>query len=143
MAIGTLAQSVNSKKMEIWVGTSTNTWTLLQNARVLISHPIYREPTTSGGVATFTGAPDHTISGSLIFSRDEWSDASGFDVLSTVSGTTGEVPANSWAVKFTDISTGTTTLTFTNAKLSVVDISKSVEGGVKVDVTVVCPDEPA
>ncbi len=34
------------------------------------------------------------------------------------------------------------TLTFTNCKLSVVDISKSVEGAVKADITVICPGEP-
>ena len=37
-----------------------------------MSHPIFREPTTSGGVATYTGAPDNTISGTLLFTRDEW-----------------------------------------------------------------------
>ena len=70
MAIGVATKKVNSKKMEIWVGSSGNTWTLLQNARVSISHPVFREPTTSGGVVTYTGAADHSISGSLLFTTD-------------------------------------------------------------------------
>jgi len=150
MALGTDGQEINSKLFQVYVGSTSNEWRLLQNARVLISHPIFKEPTTSGGVKTFTGAPDHNISGSLIFTRDEWSTADG-GTETTTSGlaglltiANGEVPEKTWLIKFTDINgtaTGTT-LTFTNCKLSVADISKSVEGGVKVDITVVCPDEP-
>lgn len=150
MALGTDGQEVNAKLFQVYVGSTSNEWRLLQNARVLISHPIFREPTTSGGVKTFTGAPDHNISGSLLFTRDEWSTANG-GTVTTVSGlaglltiANGEVPKKTWLVKFTDVSgvsTGTT-LTFTNCKLSVADISKSTEGAVKVDVTIVCPDEP-
>lgn len=141
--LGTSGQEINAKEFAIFIGSESNEWVNLQNARVLISHPIFREPTTSGGVKTFTGAPDHNISGTVVFTRDQWSTASlGFKALLTVSN--GEVPTNSWIVKFVDVngtSTGTT-LTFTNCKVSVVDISKSVEGGVKADVTIVCPDEP-
>jgi hypothetical protein len=150
MAIGTDGQEINSKEFKVYVGSTDNEWRLLQNARVLVSHPVFREPTTSGGVKTFTGAPDHNISGSILFTRDEWSTADG-GTTTTTSGLAGllkiddgEVPLKRWIVKFTDvsgISTGTT-LTFENCKLSVADISKSVEGGVKVDITVVCPDEP-
>jgi hypothetical protein len=146
MAIGTAATKVNAKKMEIWVGSSTNTWTLLQNARVSITHPIFREATTSGGVVTYTGAPNHTISGSLLFTTNSWTTSTyGFDALSTVdtSGANeGEVPEVDWAVKFTDIANTATTLTFANCKLTSLDISKSTEGGVKVDISLVCPEEP-
>lgn len=142
--IGTDGQEINSKKFQIYIGSTSNEWKFLQNARVLISHPIFREPTTSGGVVTYTGAPDHTISGSLLFSRDEWDNATSNDFKSLLTITNGEVPKNSWLVKFTDVSgTATnTTFTFTNGKLSVIDISKSTEGAVKVDITIVCPDEP-
>ena len=145
MALGTLAQAVNSKKCEVWVGSSSNTWTPLQNARALISHPIYREPTTGGTVTLFTGAADVNLSGSLLFTVDEYTAVTyGFGDLSTVSSSTGEVPAVDWAMKLTDKTTGSTilTLTFSNAKLSVVDISKPTEGAVKVDITVVVPDIP-
>jgi len=144
-ALGTDGEVVNSKQFQVFIGSTSNEWRLLQNARVLISHPIFREPTTSGGVVTFTGAPDHNISGSLIFTRDSWDNGSTNDFKSLLTTANGEVPANSWLVKFTDIngSFDQNTLTFTNAKLSVVDISKSVEGGVKVDITVVCPVEPS
>ncbi len=152
--IGTTTETVNSKLFKVYVGANdtsgaitpgTEQWKLLQNARVLISHPIFREPTTSGGVVTFTGAPDNSISGSLIFSRDAWTASTfGLEDLVTASATTGEVPLRVWTVKFTDVSGAVTntTLSFNNCKLSVVDISKSVEGGVKVDITIVCPDEP-
>ena len=148
---GTLTEAVNAKKMQVFIGADasagtavTNQWKLVQNARVLISHPIFREPTTSGGVATYTGAPDNNISGTLLFTRDEWDDSTnGFENLLTISSG-GEVESNSWVIKFTDVSgtsTGTT-LTFASCKLSVVDISKSVEGAVKADITVICPGEP-
>ena len=140
MAIGTAATKINSKEMQIWVHASANTWTLLQNARVSISHPVFREPTTSGGVVTYTGAADHSISGSLLFSTDSWTGTYGFDALSTT--TTSEVPARTWAVKFTDAATTATTLSFPNCKLTSLDISKSTEGGVKVDISLVCPSDP-
>ena len=142
--IGTAGEEVNAKQFQVFIGSTGNEWKFLQNARVLISHPIFREPTTSGGVVTFTGAPDHNISGTLVYSRDVWDDGSSNDLKSLSTIVNGEVSANSWLIKFTDVSGSSTgnTLTFTNCKLSVVDISKSVEGGVKVDITVACPDEP-
>ena len=142
--LGTDGEEVNAKLFQVYIGSTSNEWRLLQNARVLISHPVFREPTTSGGVKTFTGAPDHNISGSLLFTRDSWDNASANDFKSLLTITNGEVPTNSWLIKFTDVNGTATenTLTFTNCKLSVVDISKSVEGGTKVDITVVCPDEP-
>jgi len=152
--LGVVTQAVNAKQMQLYIGSagSNNEWKLVQNARVMISHPIFREPTTGGGVVTYTGAPDHSISGSLLFTRDEWNTANAGSAVTAKSGlaglltiANGEVPLKSWVIKFTD-TTGTSTsatLTFTNCKLSVVDISKSAEGGVKADITIVCPDEPA
>jgi hypothetical protein len=153
MSLGTAGEEVNAKKMQVFIGPNTATgtptpatveWKLLQNARVLISHPIFREPTTSGGVATYTGAPDNNISGTLLFTRDEWNTATnGFKII-LAPGSGGEVPLHNWTVKFIDISGVSTNgnLTFANCKLSVVDISKSVEGAVKADITVICPGEP-
>ena len=145
-------KEINDKKFNIYIGSASNEWKLVQNARVLVSHPVFREPTTSGGVITYTGAADHTISGTLLFTTDEWTTANsagvtnvaGLAALLTPDATSGEVLTKTWLVKFTDMnsSSTTTTLTFTNCKLSVADISKSVEGAVKVDITIVCPDEP-
>jgi len=145
-------KEINAKKFNIYIGSASNEWKLVQNARVLVSHPVFREPTTSGGVITYTGAADHTISGTLLFTTDEWTTANsagvtnvaGLAALLTPDATSGEVLTKTWLVKFTDMnsSSTTTTLTFTNCKLSVADISKSVEGAVKVDITIVCPDEP-
>ena len=146
-------KEVNSKKFQVFIGSTSNEWKLVQNARVTVSHPIFREPTTSGGVVTFTGAPDNSISGTLLFTHDEWTTAnsagatntSGLKALLTVDAASGEVPFKTWLIKFTslDASASNTTLTFANCKLSVADISKSVEGAVKVDISVVCPDDPS
>lgn len=99
--LGNTAQAVNAKQMQIFIGSVSNEWKLIQNARVMISHPIFREPTTAGGVVTYTGAPDHSISGSLLFTRDEWNDGSANDISSLITIANGEAPANSWLVKFT------------------------------------------
>jgi hypothetical protein len=145
MSLGTAGQEVNAKKFQVFIGTdSTNEWALIQNARVLVSHPIFREPTTNGGVVTYTGAPDNSISGTVLFTRDSWNTATnGFNALLAVAN--GEVSGKTWNVKFTDVTqtSAIVRLTFTNCKLSSVDISKSVEGAVKADIQIVCPGEPA
>jgi|TARA_R110000803_G_scaffold103538_3_gene171647 hypothetical protein len=145
-------KEVNSKKFQVFIGSTSNEWKLVQNARVTVSHPIFREPTTSGGVVTFTGAPDNSISGTLLFTYDEWTTANtsgvtnvaGLKALLTPDAV-GEVIPKTWLIKFTslDASASNTTLTFANCKLSVADISKSVEGAVKVDISVVCPSDPS
>ena len=145
-------KEVNSKKFQVFIGSTSNEWKLVQNARVTVSHPIFREPTTSGGVITFTGAPDNSISGTLLFTYDEWTTANtsgvtnvaGLKALLTPDAV-GEVIPKTWLIKFTslDASASNTTLTFANCKLSVADISKSVEGAVKVDISVVCPSDPS
>jgi len=148
MSLGNTGQAINAKKFQVFIGTGdTNEWALIQNARVLVSHPIFREPTTNGGVVTYTGAPDNSISGTVLFTRDEWTTSTnGFGAL--LGGATGaeinEVPAKSWNVKFIDVSGASSVvrLTFANCKLSSVDISKSIEGAVKADIQIVCPGEP-
>lgn len=145
-------KEVNSKKFQVFIGSTSNEWKLIQNSRVTVSHPIFREPTTSGGVVTFTGAPDNSISGTLLFTYDEWTTAntsgvtnvSGLKALLTPDAS-GEVLPKTWLIKFTsmDASASNTTLTFANCKLTVADISKSVEGAVKVDISVVCPSDPS
>lgn len=143
MAIGTIASAVNAQATQIYVGSPTNNWALLQNARMLVSHPIIREPTTDSGVALFTGAPDVSISGSLLFTDDEWTTASnGFAALLTKSAVTGEVPEKVWGLHF-EAQDGTGyKIEGATGKLSVVDISKSAEGGVKVDVSIILDAVP-
>jgi len=152
MADFTTGKEVNAKKMQIFIGSTSNEWKLVQNARVLVSKPIFREPTTGGGVVTFTGAPDNSISGTLLFTYEEWTTANssgatgvaGLKALLTADAT-GEVLSKTWLIKFTsmDSSASNTTLTFANCKLTVADISKSAEGAVKVDISVVCPSDPS
>ena len=152
MADFTTGKEVNAKKMQIFIGSTSNEWKLVQNARVLVSKPIFREPTTGGGVVTYTGAPDNSISGTLLFTYEEWTTANssgatgvaGLKALLTADAT-GEILSKTWLIKFTsmDSSASNTTLTFANCKLTVADISKSVEGAVKVDISVVCPSDPS
>ena len=139
--LGIDGQEINANLFQVYIGSTSNQWRLLQNARVLASHPIFREPTTDGGVKLYTGAFEGNISGTLLFTRDEWDNNTSNDFKSLLDKTNGEVPANSWLTKFTDVSgdSTNTTWTFANCKLSVIDVSKSVEGAVKVDITVVCP----
>jgi len=152
MADFTTGKEVNAKKMQIFIGSTSNEWKLVQNARVLVSKPIFREPTTGGGVVTYTGAPDNSISGTLLFTYEEWTTSNssgatgvaGLKALLTADAT-GEVLSKTWLIKFTsmDSSASNTTLTFANCKLTVADISKSAEGAVKVDISVVCPSDPS
>ena len=152
MADFTTGKEVNAKKMQIFIGSTSNEWKLVQNARVLVSKPIFREPTTGGDVVTFTGAPDNSISGTLLSTYEEWTTANssgatgvaGLKALLTADAT-GEVLSKTWLIKFTsmDSSASNTTLTFANCKLTVADISKSAEGAVKVDISVVCPSDPS
>ena len=132
---------INAKKYQIYIGSTSNEWKLLQNASLNMGHAVFKEPTTSGGNLLYTGSFDGTISGSLLFSRNTYLDTNGIEALLTVGASTGEVPANDWIVKFTDTdgTSTNTTLTFTNCKLSVVGINKSAEGATKIDITVVCP----
>lgn len=142
--IGTDGEEINASQMKLYIGSTSNQWRLLQNVRVLNSHPIFREPTTDGGVKLYTGAFDGNISGTLLFTRDSWDNGTSNDFHSLLTKTNGEVPTNSWLVKFVDVSGGTAEgeWTYENVKLSVVDISKSVEGAVKVDITLVLPSLP-
>ena len=152
MADFTTGKEVNAKKFQVFIVSTSNEWKLVQNARVLVSKPIFREPTTGGEVVTFTGAPDNSISGTLLFTYEEWTTANssgatgvaGLKALLTADAT-GEVLAKTWLIKFTsmDSSASNTTLTFANCKLTVADISKSAEGAVKVDISVVCPSDPS
>jgi hypothetical protein len=138
-AIGTIVKAVNSQAAQLYVGSIANNWALLQNARMLVSHPIFREPTTDAGVALFTGAPDVSISGSLLFTQDNWNDANGIAAQLLKSATTGEVPASEWGIRFTGQDGVAFNLSTTGGKFSVADISKSVEGGVKVDISIILP----
>lgn len=142
-AIGNIAKAINSQAAQLYVTATGNNWALLQNARMLVSHPIFREPTTDAGVALFTGAPDVSISGTLLFTEDEWELASnGLAALLLKDPTTGEVPAKAWGLNVVAKDTTSFKLETAGGKLSVVDISKSVEGGVKVDLSIILPAVP-
>jgi hypothetical protein len=143
MAIGTIAKDVNAQKLQVYVSTPAGNWALLQSCRMTISHPIFREATTDGGVDLFTGSPDVNLSGSLLFSVDEWTDANGFAANLVKSTSTGEVPDQVWGLKFFAKDSGFLELSAPGGKLSVVDISKaSAEGAVKVDISVALPVIP-
>jgi hypothetical protein len=118
--LGLTTKAINAKKFQVFIGSSAgNEWKLVQNATVMLSHPVFREPTTGGTVVTYTGAPDHSISGTMLFTTDEWGTAtyglSALLAVATSGSNQGEVPKNEWAVKFVDIANATAVvrLTFT------------------------------
>jgi len=141
--LGTLTKKINSSKFQIFIGTPTsNDFILLQNARMLISHAEFREPNNSGEVAFFSGAADHILSGTMLFTTDQWDNSSAFDFGSMLTRTNGEVALNQFVVRVTGADGSINNFTFSNGKLSVLDVSKPVEGGVKADINIVLPSDP-
>lgn len=144
MAIGTEAQKINSGKYTLWVRNAADNaedeWIELQNKRLVLSHAEIREPTTSGGVVYYSGAPDNILTGTLLFTRDLWNDSTyGLTALLTTSN--GEYTTRKLKFRLTD-SAGTA-MTFTqNCKITVVDINAGAEGGTKVDVSFIMIGNP-
>lgn len=143
MGLSNLAKKVNSTGFRVYITSviAGNQYDELQNARLLISHSEFREPTTSGGIVFYSGAPENLLSGSLLYTAEQWDRAStGWAALLT--RTNGEVPLKTFIVQIVGEDGTTDTLTFTNSKVSVVDFSKPVEGGAKIDISIVLPTDP-
>lgn len=135
--IGTLLTSVNSKRMNIFITNTTNEFVQLQNARLELIHDEVPEDTTSGGVVWFSGGNRYRLSGSALYSTG-MSNGATFDAQALLlhSGTTGEVPENTWIVRFTDKAAATDQFDVT-AKLEQFIPQMSVPGGTKVDIQLV------
>lgn len=136
MAIGTEAQKINSQKYQLWVrnagDSAEDEWVMLQNKRLLNTHNELREPTSSGGNVYYSGANDHVLSGTLLFTRDIWADGT-YGIGALLTRSNGEVPNRKYKCKLVDSAGTTQTFTF-NAKLQTADLNGPPEGATKIDV---------
>jgi len=144
MAISDLAKKVNSGEFQVYITSiaAGNFYAEMQNARLLISHSEFREPTTGGTVVYYSGQPDNSLSGTLLYTVEQWDrGTTGWAAL--LSRTNGEVKLDVFKVQLKGEDGTTDTFTFNNAKISVVDFSKPVEGGIKIDISIVLPTDPS
>ena len=140
---GSMAARVNSQGYKVTITNSTSgEYLYLQDARMIISHTEQKEPTSSGGNVYYSGTPTNRLIGTVLFTRDMFSQANiGFNTLLTRSN--GEVPLFTAVITLTDAGGTSTTFTYTTeAKVESVDVLKAAEGGVKLAVSYVLIDDP-
>lgn len=133
---------VNATKYEVFIATVSNEWLLLQDARLVLSHAENPESTTAGGVVLYSGLPRNSLSGTILYTTDQWGAAiAGWTALST--RTNGEYPIFTLVVRFTGADGSTNTLTFTNgAKLQEFSFPKGTEGATKCSVNIAIAVDP-
>lgn len=139
---GDKTKRVNAQSYEIFISSVSNEWLYLQDANLSLRHTEQIEGTVGGVNVPYSGLPRNGITGTVLFTTDEWSAAvAGITALSTK--TNNEFPIFTLLVKLTDASGGTTTFTFTSgAKLQGVNISRGEEGAVKVSFDIVMWIDP-
>jgi hypothetical protein len=139
---GDKTKRVNAQSYEIFIASVSNEWLYLQDARMVLGHTEQIEGTTAGVNVPYSGLPKNAISGTTLFTTDQWGAAiAGITALSTK--TNNEYPIFTLVVRLTDASGGTTTFTYTSgAKLQEVDISRGEEGATKVSFNIVMWIDP-
>jgi hypothetical protein len=139
---GDKTKRVNAQSYEIFIATISNEWLYLQDARMVLSHPEMIESTTAGVNVPYSGLPKNAISGTTLFTTDQWSAAiAGISALSTK--VNNEYPIFTLLVRLTGADGSITTFTFTSgAKLQEVDISRGGEGATKVSFNIVMWVDP-
>src|SRR3989442_12696685 len=125
---------VNAQKYEVFISTVSSEYLFLQDARLILAHLEQREPTTAGTNVVYSGNPNNSLSGTILYSTDGWAAAvAGWTALTTK--TNNEYPIVTLIVKETAAGGGVNTITFTNgAKLQSLEISRPAEGAVKINV---------
>lgn len=106
----------------------------LQDKNFNPKHNILVEPTTSAGIAAYTGALNGTLTGTILFTNDMADAVGGYKEIGTVSATTKQLPIKTWKMKLTDFGTTEQVWTFT-AILEDFSVNGVAEGGTKYDVT--------
>jgi hypothetical protein len=131
--IGSLLTVVNSKAMNVFVGSESNEFVQLQNARLELIHDEVAEDVTSGDMVWFSGGNRYRLSGTSLYSTG-MSQGGTFDAEASIlhDANTGEVPEGTWIVKLTAKDSSTDKFTLT-AKLEQFIPTMSVPGGTKVD----------
>lgn len=143
---GSIAAKVNSQayKISITNGGTSGKYSFLQDARLILGHAELKEPTTEGGNLYFSGTPTNRLVGTIVFSKDLFSQANiGWDKI-LFSRTNGEVPEFTMVVTLTSKNGTLTTFTFSlGAKCESVDVSKAAEGATKCSVSFILINDPS
>ncbi len=130
---GTFNDRVNTRSTKLFVRPAALDieWVELQDKELRTGHPVSVEPTTSAGVAGYSGAVASTLTGTLLFTTDVVAAVGGFTELNTT--VNNNVPIKTWKLKLTDFG-GTTQIWEVQAMLEDFGISGPAEGGTKFDI---------
>lgn len=127
---------VNSRATKLFVRPSSTDieYLQLQDKSFQPDHPILVEPTTSAGVAAYTGAlTGGTFTGTILFTSDMADAVGGFKELATVNSSTFQRPIETWKLKITDFASSQEVWSFT-AMLESFNLNGPAEGGTKYDI---------
>src|SRR2546426_11061494 len=129
---------VNAQKYEVFISTVSSEYLFLQDARLILAHLEQREPTTAGTNVVYSGNPNNSLSGTILYSTDGWAAAvAGWTALGIGVGsrTNNEITPTTLIVRETAAGGAVNIMTFTNGvKLQSLEISRPAEGAVKINV---------
>ncbi len=144
-AFGSLAARVNSQAYKVSITNSTTgEYLFLQDCRMVLAHTELKEPTTSGGNVYYSGTPSNRLIGTVLYSKDTFTQANiGFDAL-LLTRTNGEVPLFTGVITLTSAGGTATTFTYTALiKMESVDVLKAAEGATKLAISMVLTEDPS
>lgn len=105
----------------------------LQDKNFNPKHNILVEPTTSAGIAAYTGALNGTLTGSILFTNDMAAAIGGYKEIGAVNASTKQLPIKTWKMKLTDFASLEQVWTCT-AILEDFNLNGAAEGGTKYDI---------
>ena len=106
----------------------------LQTKSFKANRPIIVEPTTSAGVAAYTGAlTDALITGTILFTDETVTAIGGYKEIATVNAVTLQLPIKTWKLKLADFGSNVQVWT-TTAILENFELNGEAEGGLKFDI---------
>jgi len=141
---GTLATRVNSQGYKVSVTNSTTgEYLFLQDCRMVLAHTELKEPTTSGGNVYYSGTPSNRLIGTVLYTKDAFTQSNiGFNTT-LLTRSNGEVPLITMVITLTAADSSATTFTYTTlAKVESVDVLKAAEGGTKLAVSYILINDP-
>ena len=132
---------VNARSTKLFIRPSSTDleYLQLQDKNLRVSHPSSVEPTTSAGIAVYSGALNGSLTGTLLFTNDMVAAVGGYTELSTP--VNGQLPTKTWKLKLTDF--GSTEQVWTvSAILEDFSIDGPAEGGTKYSISMRLTAEP-
>ena len=108
--IGAITELVNNEKLLLQVGSTPDTFVLMQDCRFNLDRPISRQTTSGSGVVYFFGSGDNSIDFTLLCSTPELEDESGVGNLiyqTKRNTTTGALPSQTYKIRATNVTGGT------------------------------------